>query len=481
MKGSSAKYGWFKVLCLVPPPPAGLSSVQTDAVMARCAGIFTKADYLVPPLGLAYIAGNLWRMGFSVGILDCSAEGLEHKGAQRRLQELSPDVVITAVGTSTLANDRAFLARAKEESGGGLITVACGTHATVLPQELLGDGGVDYVVRGEPEVTCGELCKAMAEGRDVDGIEGLSFLRMGKVISAAERQLVEDIDELPPPVRDLLRSGAYSPPFAGGGRFATLLTTRGCPYPCIYCSTAAYFGRTLRRHSVGRVMEEIGQIERDYDAYGFWDDTFTLSKPYVIAICRGIMERGYSLPWICMSRVDTVDGEMLSAMKSAGCRLIVYGVESGSPAVQKVLRKGITIPQIESAFRLTRRAGIESAAFFMFGTPGETLSDISATMELALRLGADYASFNITTPYPGTPLYWMQGGETSDWQHYDARHAPTGKAQILEELLNRAYRAFYLRPEYVLRRLFKMSRPGELLTLARAGISVVRRYLFGQR
>ena len=473
--------GQFSILCLVPPPPPGLSSVQTDAVMARCAGIYTKADYLVPPLGLAYIAGYLREKGFPVSILDCPAEKLSSEGALRKLAEQSPRVVITAIGTSTISSDLAFLRRAKEESRGKLITVACGTHVTIIPQEALGEVGVDYVVRGEPEVTAGELCQALVRGNKAERIAGISFKKDGKVFSTANRPLLKDIDQLPPPARDLLPRGAYSPPFAGAGNFTTLLSSRGCPYPCIYCSTSAYFGKSIRRHSLERVMQELKEIGRNYDSYGFWDDTFTLNKSFVKAVCRRLIEQDLKKPWICMSRVDTVDAEMLSVMKLAGCQLIVYGVESGSEKVLSILNKRITVSQIERAFRLTRRADMESAGFFMLGTPGESYEDIIATMGLAQRLSPDYASFNITTPYPGTPLYQMLGERASEWVQSDARHAPGGKAQVLEELLRRAYCSFYFRPDYIARRFFRISRPKELLLIARAGASVLRRYLVGDR
>jgi anaerobic magnesium-protoporphyrin IX monomethyl ester cyclase len=229
------------------------------------------------------------------------------------------------------------------------------------------------------------------------------------------------------------------------------------------------------------VLAELTEINRDYDSYGFWDDTFTLSKPFVKAICRGLIEKELKKPWICMSRVDTVDDEMLLSMKQAGCRLIVYGVESGSERVLSILNKHITIPQIERAFRLTRQVGMESAGFFMLGTPGESYQDIVASMDLAQRLSPDYASFNITTPYPGTPLYRMLGERALEWVHSDALHAPGGKAQVLEELLRRAYRYFYFRPDYVARRLFRISRPRELFATARAGASVLQRYLVRNR
>ena len=211
------------------------------------------------------------------------------------------------------------------------------------------------------------------------------------------------------------------------------------------------------------------------------DDTFTIDRRRVLAICDEISRRKLVIGWDIRARVDSVDVEVLSALKRAGCERIHYGVEAGNNHILKVLRKGITIEQVEATFKVTHQVGIDTLAYFILGSPSETREDIKETVALAKRLDPDYVLFSILCPYPATELY-RQGlrrnlWEGDPWQEF-ARHPradfqppiwnETFTRKELIELQEHAYKSFYARPKYVVRRLLRLRSPGELMRNARA-------------
>ena len=472
-----------KAYFLVPPLNPGDFATQTDAVLARCAGIFTKADYTVPPLGLAYCAAVVEKWaGAEVELVDAVTGKISPDEALARLAAAAPDVIYVAAGTSTLARDLAFLARAKEACPGAR-TAVMGTHVTARPADGFAAPGADFVIRGEPEETCAELARAVAGELLFADIAGLSYRRDGDVTHNAERPLITPLDRIPHPARRFLRPYTYEPPFIREGRFDILITSRGCPYECTYCSTGAYYGRTVRFRSPADVVAELREMVAGEGVaqVGFWDDTFTLGKRRVMAICDGIIAARLRFAWMCMSRVDTVDAELLAALRRAGCYLVIYGVESGSPRVLARMRKQTTVEQARRAFALTAAAGMDAAAFFMFGNLGEEEADMKATVRLARELDAAFASFNVATPYPGTAFYDEVRAELGEgFEGFDARHAAYGDAALLERYIKLGYRRFYLRPAYVWRRLRRLRSPADFRRAARAGWDVVNRYVLGR-
>jgi anaerobic magnesium-protoporphyrin IX monomethyl ester cyclase len=473
----------IKALFLVPPLAPGDFATQTDAVLARCAGIFTKTDYVVPPLGLAYCAAAVEEWADAeVGLVDAVAgkngvdEILDVVAAER------PDLLYVAAGTSTLWRDLAFLARAKAASP-GTATAVMGTHVSARPDDGFAGPGADFLVRGEPEATCADLARAVRGDVACNDVAGLSWRDGSRVVHNPLRPLIAELDALPHPARRFFRPYHYDPPFMRHGRFDIIITSRGCPYPCNYCSTGAYYGRKIRFRSNEDVLAELREMVEGEGVrqVGFWDDTFTIGKRRVVELCDLIAASGLDFSWMCMSRVDTVDGEVLAALKRGGCYLVIYGVESGSQRVLDRMGKMTTVEQARQAFEATARAGLEAAAFFMFGNLGEREEDMRATVDLAKELPASFASFNVATPYPGTAFYDEVKGELGeDFEGYDARRAVCGDAALLEHYIKKGYREFYLRPAYVWRRFRRLRSPGDLGRAAKAGIDVLGRYVLGR-
>ena len=476
----------FTIALVVPPVPPGGCAVQTDAVLSRCAGVYTKTDYAIPPIGLAYIAAVLRRdAGITPLLIDSVAEKKSEAQVLAELSAAKPITLIIAAGTATFAADAEFVQRCRAAIP-GLRTIVVGTHATALPGQALAIGAYDWVVTGEPELTCLEIVQSLLAGTPGDSIAGTSLMVNGKPRHNPARHLVTDLDSLPPPARDLyLARARYSPPFVTTGRFDVILTGRGCPFNCIYCSTGAYYGRTYRAHSVNRVLSELWEMKRlGVQSWGFWDDTFTLNKKRVQEICRRMINEKLGIKWMCMGRVDRVDEETVRTMKAAGCYEIIFGVESGVQHVLDTMQKDITVEQIRAAFAVCRKVDVEASAFFMFGNLGESEADMKATIEFAKQLDPDYASFNVCTPYPGTRLYEIVKQEAAgrDFASYDALHTDKGGEEgRLGEYVRRAYREFYLRPGYILKRAWRTRSPRELFRSIGAGLDVIGKYLTGKR
>jgi radical SAM superfamily enzyme YgiQ (UPF0313 family) len=473
----------LKTFFLVPPLGPGDFATQTDAVLARCAGIFTKADYVVPPLGLAYCAAatEAWADA-DVNLVDAVAGKRSPDDVLAFVAREKPDLVYVAAGTSTLWRDLAFLNRVKETLP-ATKTAVMGTHVTARPADGFARPGADVVIRGEPEETCADWARAVAGETPYAAVRGLSWRNGGTVVHNEPRPLIEPLDRIPHPARRFLRPYAYDPPFMRRGRFDIIITSRGCPYECNYCSTGAYYGRSVRFRSPDDVIAELREmVEREgVSQVGFWDDTFTLGKKRVLDICGRIESSGLRFAWMCMSRVDTVDAEMAAALERAGCYLVIYGVESGSRRVLERMRKKTTVEQTRRAFELTAAAGLEAAAFFMFGNLGEEEEDMKATVRLAKELDAAFVSFNLATPYPGTAFYDEVAAELGDdFEGFDARRPAYGDGALLERYIKKGYRDFYLRPSYVWRRLRRARSLGEVGRAARAGWDVFSRYVLGR-
>jgi radical SAM superfamily enzyme YgiQ (UPF0313 family) len=238
------------------------------------------------------------------------------------------------------------------------------------------------------------------------------------------------------------------------------------------------------------VVDEIEEAVRVYghDEIYFDDDTFTIDRQRVMDICQMILDRGLEkeVEWIAQCRVDTVDREMLEAMKAANCGYILFGVESGSPKMLRRMKKGITLDKVQKAFDLTREVGIKTQAFFLFGMPGETQETIQETIDFAKELSASSTQFAVAIPHPGTALYeecktngWLT---SEDWADYTSEasliETPWLSAREVEEARIRAYREYYYRPKFIIGEALRIRRLADIKRLARGANSVRARIRF---
>jgi radical SAM superfamily enzyme YgiQ (UPF0313 family) len=473
-----------KVLLLNPPSKHGVAVVRDTLYGCWCKG---RASYMWPPLGLAQIAAIIEKAGISCSLLDSMALRHSHKTCIEEIEKVAPKYIIVSTATITFSSDVELLKEVKKKLK-GVRVIMLGTHVTVMPRQTLKERAVDYVIIGEPDVAVKDLIVCLEKNQDPAKIKGVGFVKGRETIITGTADIIEDLDSLPFPARHLYPKEAnYFNPLAKRLPYTTALSSRGCPGMCIYCTSVTLYGKRYRARSPKNVVDEIEEcIRLGYREIFFRDETFSMNKKRTIEICREIMKRKLDVTWMINSRVNTVDDESLGWMKKAGCHMIKFGVESGSQQILNTLRKGITLEQTRTAFALCKKHKISSVAHLMFGSPGESAETVRQTIKFVKEIDPDYASFNITTPYPGTELWDMVKDKLDvkdDFSAYDiektlenARYNEKWCDLTIDELdsfYNKAYNSFYFRPSYIIKRLIKQKGFKDLVRAATAGVSLV--------
>jgi anaerobic magnesium-protoporphyrin IX monomethyl ester cyclase len=359
-----------------------------------------------PPLGLLILAACLKERGHQVQVLD---PGPEATGVESQVIQFQPDLIgfsmLTTQALRTLELQSQIRAALKN-----VRTCAGGIHPTALPEWTLRTFGFDFVVIGEGEVTFPEAVDALSSGRDLSKIDGLARLVDGEIKYAPARALITNLDSIPIPDREIIDFTRYlRPPGNIRGKFlkraTSIITSRGCPFGCIFCSSHALFGREVRRRSIPNVMHEIEHLIKIYKIDGLWflDDTLVESKEWLLELCNGLKATG--LVWGCQAHVKRADEEIFKRMKESGCQQLEFGVESGSKRMLKRLRKGSDPDEIRRAFRICSKLGLRTLANFMIGIPDETEDDAMASLALAKEIKPDHVVVTFTTPLPGSDLY----------------------------------------------------------------------------
>jgi anaerobic magnesium-protoporphyrin IX monomethyl ester cyclase len=437
---------------------------------------------MYPPLGLLYVAAGLqaWTDA-QVELLDAPALNLDQKAIAERIARAGPDVIGIQAMTFTLIDAIQTVRTVKSVCPGAHVCLG-GPHVNLYPEETLGIPGVDSLVLGEGERTFAEMVNALANGADPAAVPGVAVAHNGKLSATQARPLESNLDTLPQPARNLIDNSLYWSVLAKRRPVTTAMTSRGCPMKCIFCDRP-HLGKTFRCRSAQSVVDEMEDcIKHGIRELFLYDDTFTIKRHRIFEIRDEIKRRRLDVHWDIRARADTLDTEVVEAMKEAGVARIHIGVESGSPRILKIMKKGITVEQASNAFELCRRFGITSLAYFMLGNPTETHPDIDMTMQFIRQCRADYAHIAITTPFPGTELYCMglaQGVFKRDhWREFaanpDENFQPPAwtenfTQQDLEDIRHQAYRAFYCRPGRLIRQLFAVRSVKELWTKVRVG------------
>jgi len=353
---------------------------------------------LGPPLGPAYIAAGLERAGFPVSVLDMAATGMRPPDVAAHAA--TADLVGISASMTCTIPACLCIARHVKRANPRAVVVLGGNHATFEYPRLLQEPAVDAVCLGEGEATFLDVAERVAGGRQPGGAAGVATRdETGAATAGPARPRVADLDALPPPARHLLPLGAYERP-------GLVATSRGCPFGCSFCSTSAFNGRRVRRHSIGRILSEIATLAGDYACRDveFSDDTFTLSRPRVLEFCAALGAAGLDIRWSCSTRVDAVDPGLLREMREAGCWRIFLGVESASQEVLDGVAKRIDVERAGDVFEWCRRLGIKTVAAFIVGLPGETLAGVRATADFIRRARPDVLSASVLKPFPGTPV-----------------------------------------------------------------------------
>lgn len=438
-------------------------------------------------MGLGYLAGALIASGYEdVTLFDAE---VEDESVDSLLARERFDLVGISSPTPLIYEAWEAAAQAKKQ---GAITILGGPHLTLMPDESIQRAEVDLVVRGEAEDSLVEIVRevegALRGTRERDpsrpsdalpacqfeAISGLSWKdAAGQVVHNPNRPLRRDIDELPWPAYHLFKIERYTnlQPITDGldpkARAYTLVTSRGCPYQCIYCSKPIT-GNTWRGRSPKDVVAEWRYLVEEMKAteIGITDDVWNLQLDRAKEICRLLIREGLThVPWVTVHgmRADHSDAELFQLMKQAGCKRVGFGVESGNQAVLDAIKKKQTLDDVRRAFQAAKAAQLQTMGFFIFGLPTDTEASMDDTIHFALELDPDLANFMIAAPYPGTELWEIARRDgrlfSQDWRDYaihdeKARYElPTLPADLVERKWHEAYRRFYLRPSRIWRKL----------------------------
>lgn len=469
-----------RILLIIPPTGRYIREDRCQTPIEKF-----KTVALRPPIDLMYAAAGFEAAGCLCRLSDFPAERKNWKDLKQLFEEYSPDILVISITTPSLALDVKAAALAREVNP-KIFTIAKGAHFNILDMDSLKlYPMLDGVLRGEYEITCKEI----GEGRPLGEIKGLSYRnKNGEIVRNPNRAFCDDLDILPFPARRLVKNELYIRPDTGEPQ-TTLVTNRGCPYHCIFCLSNQVAGSKNRIRSHENILAEIEQCVERFNIRNFLfrSDLFTANKKWVMELCDKIVKNKFRISWACNSRVDTIDAELLGAMKSAGCWLIAYGVESADQEILNKMNKNLDLKDTKKALSLTRKSGIKSSIYFLFGLPWDSETVFHKNQRAAKNLDPDFLEIFYVYPFPGTRLYeiaveegLLKQGEIPT-SAYDAPAMPT-KYMSKKELAvwrRRFLRRFYLRPRFILRTLIRIRSPRVLWNYIRYGIAQLADLVFG--
>lgn len=372
-------------------------------ILAYISGAPNRTDPYISllPTGLCYLHACLREAGYDSLLVNFS--GWSPSRIERELMKLKPDMIGISQWTHNRHASLDLAARCRRLFP-EIAIIMGGAHATFCYEELLADGSpVDCVVIGEGEQTLLELAGHMAGHTDWRDIDGLALRRDGKIHVTAGRALLANLDLLPIPARYF----AYSIGLDMDLQPEFIVTARGCPSACHFCSSPAFWGKKVRFRSPDAIVDEIIHIRSQFGLiyFSLRDDTFTADRGRTLEFCSRLIDRQADILWNCQSRVTAIDKELLIMMKQAGCECIQLGVESGSPRILKQLGKNIALSQVEQACSDIREVGISLSVYLISDVPGETADDLRQTIDLMRRIHPDDGYVSPLAYYPGTRLF----------------------------------------------------------------------------
>lgn len=385
----------------------------------------------VPPLGILHIAAVLREANYEVKVIDATVEGYyneEQEGdnfvryglsfdeLERRIREINPDIVGISCLFSLSFTAVKKLCKIVKKFDKNITTATGGTHPSFLAERCLKEcPELDYIVIGEGEYTSRELIYNLNSGKELDDIDGLAYRKNGEIKINLKTKFIDNLDELPLPARDLVPITRYisinSPHGITSKRKINMsvMTSRGCPFLCTFCSSSVFWGRKYRMRSVESVLDELEMLVKKYGAkeVQFLDDNFTLNRERAKKLFQGMIDRKLDVVWNTPNGIAiwTLDEELLALMKKSGCYALTLAVESGDQDVlDHIIKKPLKLEQVRKAVKMIKKLGIQTHAFFMVGFPDEKPEQIERTFKFAKVLDLDSASFQIPQPLPGSDL-----------------------------------------------------------------------------
>ena len=454
-------------------PPTG-KVIREERCQTPIDGLHTVA--LRPPMDLMYMASSLEQHDVKCKIVDYPGEGKGWDHFEDNVRRLRPDLLVLSTTTPTMERDLRAAQVAKSVRFNTIVAVK-GAHfwrddTRILKQHPM----VDVVMRGEFEETISDL----VSNRDWSKVPGIIFRGHGRIVSTGKRPFQANLDLLPYPARHLTNNSLYRRPDTGELQ-TTIVTNRGCPEKCVFCLAPQVSGRENRRRSIPNIIGELENCVKQHSIHNFLfrSDTFTLDPDWVIRLCQGIERCGLNIKWSCNSRVDTLNGEVLRAMKDSGCWLISFGVESGNQEILDEMKKGITKDQVRQAVNLCKIEGVSTSVYFLIGTPWESEETFRETVDFAKQLEPDFVEFFYAYPFEGTEMYRFAANhgllEKGSYpiSAYSKPAIPSLHLSVerLLEMRNEAMKEFYLRWPVIRRTIKRVRSPRALVNYARYGMA----------
>lgn len=440
-----------KVILVSPDYKHSYKNIDTESL-----------GYRIIPFSLAYLGSVIKKQGHDVRIIDLNTLNNPLDEFKLLLNKEKPDFV--GISCMTPSSDRAVqIAKISKEYSKKIRVLIGGYHPTALPFDVIKNESIDFLLLGESEKSMVQL----VNGVSLKKIKGLMYKKDGKIIKNPGRSMISDLDTLPYPLySEFYETGDTLKKYGTPTLRSTtgLVESRGCPYNCIFCANKLMNKGKVRVRSPRNVVSEIEMLYQKYGItnFSFYDSAIMLDKKRLHKLCEEVIKRKLKIRWMCSSRVDLVNKETLKLIKKAGCTSIYFGIESGDPKILEIIKKNVTLEQVEKAINLTKKVGITCVGLFMLGHPFETEESIRKTINFAKGLPLDYAEFNITIPLPGTELWRIAENKNGieilakSWDEYVAYGKPAIRTpgltrKQLERYQRLAYRKFYLRPRYILR------------------------------
>jgi len=477
----------MKILLLNPPfLPSFSRSSRSPAV--------TKGGTIYYPMWLAYATGVLEKAGQEAKLIDAPADKKTIEDVLEIVQEFKPEMVVLDTSTPSIYSDIRVLEKIKEKNN--CFGVLVGTHVSALPEETLKiSKKIDAIARHEYDYTLRELAEKLEKGEKIDSVKGISLQKKGRIIHNPDRELIQNLDEIPFVSEVYKKHLNYKNYFYSANLWPeiTIVTGRGCPHRCTFCVLPQVMnGRVYRKRSVENVVKEFKYIKENFpDVKEIFieDDTLPADRLRTRELCDALVKENVRMTWSCNARAD-VDLETLKRMKKAGCRLLCVGFESGVQEILNNIKKGTKIETIKQFMKDTKKAGILVHGCFLLGNEGETKETIKETIEFAKELNPDTAQFFPIMVYPGTEAYenfkkkgFIVSENWRDWLDEEGNHncmvsRPWLSNKELVAGCDEARRQFYLRPKYVVGKIKQIvTQPKEIPRIFKAGKTFARHLL----
>ncbi len=416
-----------------------------------------------PPLGILYLATVLREQGIEISVLDQPAKGYTIEETVNWVEREDPEIL----GFSTFASSgrtAGLLSNQIKKRNPNIVIVFGNYYATFSADRVLRRyPSVDIIVRGEGEGTVVDLVQCLKKKGNLKDVLGINFRNGDATFSTPDRPLIADLDSIPFPDRSLIDVDYHS--MVAGAQLATkkftsIISSRGCTYRCRFCTCQKFSLRSWRPRSAENVMGELRYLASEgFKQFIFVDDNFTINQRRVIELCKDITKEKLDMEWLCEGRVDNCSSEMLKELSKAGCKVVYFGIESGTQRILDYYDKGISPEQSRRAVEKARMAGIDViVGSFVLGAPDETREEIRSTLEFAKQLPIDLPQFNLLTAYPGMDIWdeLKMKGLLNEEDHWEdgivvSEVCPSvTSAEEIKQMTHRAFREFFLRPSYLL-------------------------------